>query len=269
MDPISSTVSSIFGGGGSGNVNSFNDVIAKVLAAAKAAQAAAGAAAEVQSGLAPSFGSLNKESIKTLDEKLKVMIGTVHDDLVKIPPAELTFDKAVEVLTKNQLLQLEGQPIHRTDGIRKGGTNAFKFDRGTDSGIVREVHTWFVNLIGDDDVVKACGFTIDSVADIVATSGASIDSFESFFSADNYTSKNVLNVGILRYPDVDQPHFKLFRIQLNAWSKTSRILFVSDESSGLNGNYQMSIFKPNDAQMAILSAETKQLFIDDAEKMFQ
>jgi len=267
MSFLNPVVGSIFGSAG-GAVGNISDVIAQVLAQAQKAQAAAAAAAEIQSGLAPSFGTLNKESIKTLDEKLKVMIGTVHDDLAKIPSAELTFAKAVEVLTKNTILELEGQPIHKTDSIRKGGSNAFKFDSGTDSGIVREVNSWFVNFIGDDDIIRACGFTIDSVAKIVATSGASIDSFESFFSADNSTSKNVLNVGILRYPDVDQPHFKLFRIELNAWSRTSRILFVSDESSGLDGDFQMSIFKPNDVQMAALSAETKQLFVDDAEKMF-
>ncbi len=48
---------------------------------------------------------------------------------------------------------------------------------------------------------------IKVLADIVATTGAAIDSFETFFAKNEHHEKTVVDIGVLRYPDIDQLRF--------------------------------------------------------------
>lgn len=44
--------------------------------------------------------------------------------------------------------------VARSDKLIKTDSNAFKFNREKDDGVVREVLSWFTSLIGDEDVVS-------------------------------------------------------------------------------------------------------------------
>jgi len=219
-------------------------------------------------GLAPSFGNLSKDSLKRLDDKLKILIAEANKELSKISSSDMSFQRVVDALGRNNKIQARGAPTHRTDGFSRGGTNLFHYDRDEASGVAREVNSWFTNFIRDDDVIRATNINIDTFAHLVATTGASIDSFESFFGKDETREKKVLDVGVLRYPDLDHPYFKVFRIQLTAWSHTKRILFVSEESSGLNGEFDMRLFEPNAATINAMTSEAKKAAIQEAEDMF-
>ncbi|CAM9652884.1 unnamed protein product, partial [Choristocarpus tenellus] len=159
-------------------------------------------------GLAPSFGKLNRESVKTMDDELKVIIATTTRLIANM--GDKSWKNVASALSKNELLELmPDSEVNRVDKLSKSGTAAFKFDGSPDRAIVKEVQSWFVNLIKDDDVLAATGIDIKVLAKIVAGSGASVNSFKAFFSKHERHERTMLEIGVLSYPDIDHPYFKV------------------------------------------------------------
>lgn len=50
---------------------------------------------------------------------------------------------------------------------------------------------------------------VDVLAKIVAQTGATVDSFEAFFAKHEYHEKTLVDIGVLRFPDIDNPFFKV------------------------------------------------------------
>ena len=69
--------------------------------------------------------------------------------------------------------------------------------------------TWFTNLIDDPDVLNSTQIDSKVMADIVAQTGATITSFEDFFFKQEEHSKDIVDIGVLRYPDIDRPYFQV------------------------------------------------------------
>jgi hypothetical protein len=90
--------------------------------------------------LAPSYGTLTSESIKGLDDELKVMIAGAVKTLAQLPPNARSWDTVVSTLLNCPLLEPDGDAIERSDKlIKPARINAFKFDGSPDPAIVNEV----------------------------------------------------------------------------------------------------------------------------------
>jgi len=201
--------------------------------------------------LAPSYGTLTKDSIKELDEKLKVMIAGTMKELAKLQ--DKGWDNVKATMMQNELIQLEGDEIARTDKLIKNSSHDFKVDGSADSGIVREVQTWFAGLVADEDVLKSTKIDVVVLGNIVAQTGVTVDSFEKFFGGSEHHSRTLVDIGVLRFPDLDRPFFKLYRIRLEAWSDSTRILFHSEDKNGITGEFNSCKFVPRASVMAGLT----------------
>eukprot|EP01023_Acetabularia_acetabulum_P005463 TRINITY_DN1222_c2_g1_i1.p1 TRINITY_DN1222_c2_g1~~TRINITY_DN1222_c2_g1_i1.p1 ORF type:complete len:473 (-),score=76.86 TRINITY_DN1222_c2_g1_i1:157-1521(-) len=219
-------------------------------------------------GLAPSFGKLNKESVKQMDRELKVMIAMVTRDIAKLPSGQRTWSNVVKILNASPVTEIQGSMQTRRDTLKKDGTNFFKFDGSPDSNVVREVKTWFTNLVSDADILDSTRIDINVLARIVAATGVRVDSFESFFFASDSKKQKVLDIGVLRYPDIDHPYFKAYRLQLMAWSKSVRFLFVQDDTNGIDGELKVVKYKPNDEAIKALKDEVLDQAVAEAEELF-
>ncbi|KAF8206651.1 hypothetical protein K438DRAFT_1962983 [Mycena galopus ATCC 62051] len=224
----------------------------------------------LHTGLAPSFGNLTRESIKAMDEQLKIMIAGTNRELEKTPAEERTWDKIIAILMQNPLIEPVDTPtanIVRADKLIKQDSNWFKVDRHKDDGVAREVLSWFTTLISDEDVLNSTKIDIKVFAEIVAMTGAAIDSFQSFFTKTEHHEKTVVDIGVLRYPDIDYPFFKVYRIKISAWSDTTRIIFAVD-ANGITGEYNVRLFMPRDSVISGMKAETKKKASAEADAMF-
>ena len=75
---------------------------------------------------------------------------------------------------------------------------------------MREVEEWFrEKLVTDHDVLKDTQIGIHEIAKIVASTGAYISDFGAFFHKHTVQRKTLLDIGILRFPDIDHPFFKV------------------------------------------------------------
>jgi hypothetical protein len=91
-------------------------------------------------GLAPSYGELTSSSMKELDDQLKIMIAGTMRALATVPAQQRTWEKILEVMMQNPLLEPDASGISRAEKLVKDETNFFKVDGSPDPHVVREVN---------------------------------------------------------------------------------------------------------------------------------
>lgn len=220
--------------------------------------------------LAASLGKLDKESIEKMDEKSLILIATIIKSLEKATSKNFSFETVASIFNQTSLIERVGNAeINKSDKLIKDrGTSAFKFDGSPDAPIVKEVATWFINLLGQDkNIVTDTKIDIQLLADIVAASGAIIDSFEALPYKKEYHEKTVVDVGLLRFPDLENPFVQLYRIQLTVWSDCSGYLLVQEDKSGITGQFNTVKFKPRESVISDLKEETKAKVIAEAKQI--
>ncbi|GAB1602307.1 uncharacterized protein LOC115232471, partial [Argonauta hians] len=224
-------------------------------------------------GLAASYGNLTTADIKAMDKELQIMIAGTNEKMRQLREKNgdrnITFDEYVNVMRKNVLLVTDD-----TEDVVRGSFKGFGkvriMQNSINADIVNAVIDWFVNkLVIDKDVLAATKIDIVDFANIVGLTGAAIDSLESILMKNVYVERSVVDVGVLRYPDLKHPFFKLFRIQLFAYKKSSRILFVQKDESGIRGQYESKVFRPNDTVMKRLSKAVEERAMKMAQDMFE
>ncbi|KAJ3559796.1 hypothetical protein NP233_g11176 [Leucocoprinus birnbaumii] len=224
-------------------------------------------------GIAPSFANINSETVKDLDEKLKVMIaGTMRALEKKRADVQraLTYEEVISVMRQNSLLESDEATIERSDKlIKPSKMNAFKFDGSPDAAIVKEVENWFKKFINDPDVLGSTKIDINVLGKIVAQTGATVDSFQTVFYKTEHHEKVLVDIGVLRFPDEEHPYFKVYRIKLTAWSASARYLFVQDDQSGITGEFNARNFRPRASVIDRLKKETVAQVAKEAEDLFK
>ncbi|PNP60529.1 hypothetical protein THARTR1_00553 [Trichoderma harzianum] len=146
--------------------------------------------------------------------------------------------------------------------------NGSNFDGSPDAILVKEVQAWFNNLISDDDVLNSTNIDVEVLAKIVAQISAIFNNFETFFTKDVYREQTLIDIGVLRFPDVDQPYFKVYRIKLAAWSDSSRSLLHQEDINGITGEFKSRIFRPRASVIEHLTSATFQKAAATAATLF-
>ncbi|KAJ3559795.1 hypothetical protein NP233_g11174 [Leucocoprinus birnbaumii] len=227
--------------------------------------------------LAASFANIHKGSVKALDEKLKVVIaGTMRALEKKRAEVQraLTWDELISVLMQNSLVEPDDVKIDRSDEfIKPSKLNVFKFDGSPDAAIVKEVENWFRKFIDDEDVLESTKIDIDALGRIVAQTGATVDSFGSVFYKNERHENTLVDIGgILRFPDVEHPYFKVpfvYRIKLTGWSASARYLIVQDDQSGITGEFNARNFRPRASVIDRLKKEIVAQGVKELEASFE
>ncbi|KAI0330041.1 hypothetical protein GY45DRAFT_795182 [Cubamyces sp. BRFM 1775] len=220
--------------------------------------------------LAPSFGGLTKEDVKAMDEQLKVMISGTMRALEKERQKgeNISWETVVSVMTQNPLLEPFGDEIVRSDKLIKEGNGFFKFDGSPDRAIVEQVNSWFAALIQDEDVLKSTHIDINVMGAIVAQTGAMVNSIGSLLYMKEEHRKTLVDIGVLRFPDLDNPFFKVYRIKLVAWSRSARVLVAQQDKNGIVGEFASRRFRPRKSVMDKLSRNTVNKAVAEAEALF-
>lgn len=197
--------------------------------------------------IAPSFGGpLEKELLKDLDDKLKVMIAGTLMGLGKLPKKNWT--EIMSHMMQTSFLNAEPSVVHQANKLVKSSATDFKLDgNGSEHDIatVKEVQMWFEKLVNDEDVVANTRIDFDVLAAVVAQAASAIESFFALHEKKEI-EQPLIDISVLRFPDAKRPYFKLYNLKITAWVDSSRTLWVGEDKNGLTGKFTSRIFRPRD-----------------------
>ncbi|KAH6557666.1 hypothetical protein KP509_1Z101300 [Ceratopteris richardii] len=218
-----------------------------------------------RSSLAVSYGKLLEGgNLLKSDKKLQVVIASTTKAIGKLVQGakekgkSIDWSQVVLVMSQNLLLEPYDEVIERRDDFIKGGSSYFRIGENEDAAVVREVKSWFQYLVNDQDILHDTNIDIDLCARIVAATGARIESFPTIFYKENKVEGEVLDIAVLRYPDIDKPFFKIYRIKLTAWAICRRILTTETHSNGITGEFVCRKYKPRESVVKALRADIKE-----------
>ncbi|XP_029637818.1 uncharacterized protein LOC115213052 isoform X2 [Octopus sinensis] len=219
-------------------------------------------------GLAPSLGNLTKKVFQDMDRNVQVLIGTTKSIIEKLIQQKgahnLKFEDYVGAMKQNKFIQIPSGGIIRRSKSLSSSYSGIS-DGRTLSNTARRIESWYKgDLLGDKDVYEAAEINLEDFKNLVSTTGAAIRSFETFFYVNQYITREVVNFGILRYPEPKKPYFQMYRIKLAAYKHTERILFIENTSSGISGKFEMYKFAPSGGIIAEIDPNYFNRFITSA-----
>ncbi|KAH7404625.1 hypothetical protein KP509_15G035100 [Ceratopteris richardii] len=219
------------------------------------------------SSLAASYGKLLEGGVLLkLDKKFQIVIASTTKAIGEL--VQDAKEKVVPVMSQNLLLEPYDKVIERRDDFIKMGRSFFRIGENEDEAVVREVKSWFVKLVNDEDILDDTKIDIDLCARIVAATGARIESLRTIFYKENKVEGEVLDIAVLRYPDLDKPFFKIYRIKLTAWAICQRILTTETDSNGITGEFVCRKYKPREGVVKALPAHIQEEAAKQAQEMF-
>ncbi|XP_014790455.1 uncharacterized protein LOC106883830 [Octopus bimaculoides] len=219
-------------------------------------------------GLAPSLGNLTRKVFQDMDRNVQVLIGTTKSIIEKLirekGANKLEFGDYLNAMKQNKFIQIPSNGVIRRKKSLSSSYSGIS-DGRTLTSTAKRIESWFKgDLLNDQDVFEAAEINLEDFKRLVSTTGAAIRSFETFFYVNQYLTREVVNVGILRYPEPKKPYFQMYRIKLSAYKHTERILFIENTSSGISGNFEMYKFVPSKGVIEALDPNYFNRFIASA-----
>jgi len=171
----------------------------------------------VHTEVAPSFGSVSGSS-KEVDEKLERIMANIINSLNQ--QNDKSWDAVLDTIEQNQRLDTFTDSITSQTGslvkeadLKKGkGSEAFV-------NSLDEIGRWCERFVSDDDVISTTTIKSHTLSELIWRDDFS-HGFDNALDKTN-DAKKLIDIGILRVPDVEDPHYKVYWIQLTTvWTIT-------------------------------------------------
>ena len=182
--------------------------------------------------VAPSYRvPLVKKHLQLMDEVLVHAILCVVRNLKALPDSRRTWKEVVAIFKESSLFKADGDSKSTFDEfIPNTSSSWFKFGSNSDEprcGIVPQacfsdlpsqalplidlpnlqVGQWFRKLLGNNDIADTTSINIEELGRMIAKARTSTASYA--LKATERQTETVLDIGILRYPDPENPYFEV------------------------------------------------------------
>ncbi|RXW23425.1 hypothetical protein EST38_g2395 [Candolleomyces aberdarensis] len=191
--------------------------------------------------------------LRTEDQKLT--LDAIESTFNNNPFLEHVRDRDVD--STNQPLIIEHSDsflkLFDSDGSKEKG-------RPSSSNIVSD---WFGDLIGNDEAIRrVTENSIEKIRMIIGGTGS---------SADSSWEEPFLDVGVLRFPDFENPYIQVYYIQFTAWAECRKphVLGRKTRRSGVKGEYHLREYKPGEKLIEGLREEMIKVAVKEAERLIQ
>jgi hypothetical protein len=177
----------------------------------------------------------------------------------------------VSIMDRNAMFKKKPNSVdlNVTNSKTRDETNWFKFNGGADSQICNEVVRWIRETIQDPELLNVIGEeTMIKIGNMFASSGAAVDSFCHFFGNNENEKFTLLDVGILRTPDITKPHIQLFRIKIYVKRRDSRVLFVQNDTSIICLEANTQDYVPREFVMENIKTAVLEKAVKEMDKLF-
>jgi hypothetical protein len=192
--------------------------------------------------LSLSFGRLDNDSVKALDNSLKVMVFATLRAFNRDPQSKMNWRNVISTMHNNALLEeMPDESVHREDGYQYDDYTEHPLSRGQHD--VDRFPDWFANFINDSVVTEDTSFDIEALLNIINEPGATSVVSRSAFSKRENGRQQIIDVSILRFPDLESPFIKVYRLKLSVWSARNGKVVVT-YSNGVSGVLDSAKFIP-------------------------
>ncbi|RXW12980.1 hypothetical protein EST38_g12876 [Candolleomyces aberdarensis] len=199
----------------------------------------------VKVGLAPCYGTLGKDH-KRMDDTLAVMVAQIVNilDQARARGEELDLDTVQSTFRQcASMVHCKDDSVENYRNFSEHKTKLFS-NKGRSSEpievVCREIERWFNELIQDKNVLEFTTLKgLSGVKDIVARYGVSQEKRCTL-------NKVFLDIGVLRFPDMENPFVRVYRIRLSAWATCEKKFgFIEKNRNGIAGEYHSEGAKRN------------------------
>jgi len=225
--------------------------------------------------VAPSWGKLTKDSIITMDNHLKILLAITFRNIEKFVrdngQDNLSWEKLVELMEQNVIVERKNvKELNVKESKQRDETNWFKFD-GSPNEVIRDgVIRWIRESIQDPELLNIIGEeAMLKIANIFAETVAAVDSFLHFFANNETHEYTLLDVGIIRTPDITKPYLQLFRIKIYVKRYDQRVFFVQNDTNTLYLEANTRDYVPREYVMSSISQKVMAKAIEETNKMME
>ena len=124
-------------------------------------------------------------------------------------------------------------------------------------------------MVNDNDVIENLSFDPVVYAKFVSCTGVALNKLETshYVKKEKYL-KSVVDIGVIRFPDLDNPYFKVYRLRLDAYRDCTHTFVVDFNSSGLQGEFHSRKFKIRKKIVKKMKKDAKAKAIAMVENLF-
>lgn len=225
--------------------------------------------------VAPSWGTITKDSFLMMDNHLKMLLAVTFRIIEKFVRDEgqdnLSWEKLLELMEQNAAIQRKTTTdMNVQQSKSKSEMNYFKVNGSSDEIERHGVIRWIRESIQDPELLKIIGEdAMLKIATIFSVTGSSVDSFCHFFANTENEEYTLLDVGIIRTPDISRPSLQLFRIKIYVQRRDTRVLFVQSDDSVLHLEANTRDYIPREEVMNSISEKVIEKAVEDLNKMFE
>jgi hypothetical protein len=208
----------------------------------------------VHCNLSLSLGQLSADNVLALEDNLKVMMYAVLQTFNRDAESKRNWNSVMSTLKNNPLIEeIPDANVHRDVGYEndeKSGRNRQPNDH--------PFSNWFeTNLISDNNVIEDTAFDMDALEKIIAQPGTT-NVEPATPPRNHYARKQLVDISILRFPDLDNPFIQVYRLQLAAWNsityrmKSRQIRQII--RNGVDGVFDSTKFRPRESVLRSIAA---------------
>ncbi|EJD46468.1 hypothetical protein AURDEDRAFT_164299 [Auricularia subglabra TFB-10046 SS5] len=160
----------------------------------------------------------------------------------------------------------EANAVHREEHFVAERRKWFvRVDRHPD--IPRLLDAWFAKLVGDADLVSArAEVDLSSISPVVSHAGR--PTAQSLLFKKERKTKQLVDVGLVRYPDPKQPYVKVYRIELSAWYESTILLGCTFDKNGVRATFDLLEMEPLEMTVCPQKPTDMRLALAEADALF-
>ncbi|CAI9736383.1 Hypothetical predicted protein [Octopus vulgaris] len=222
---------------------------------------------DIRFELAATFGTLQFESLKMIDDNLKIMVAGAISEMDKLN--KTSWEGLLDSLDRIPYLEMVGERTNFTESnMTRVRTEMLDFaSREVDYMTVFFTELWFDRLIQEHHMLGEMNINITNLAYYLAN-GEEI-SIKNALVGGDIKRKDMMDLAILRFPDIMNPYLTVFMLKFDLVRKSLRAFVVEQIIVGIRCRFNYAKYVPNEEYLKQLREDTRETLVKDIDTLFE
>ncbi|XP_036365327.1 uncharacterized protein LOC115219946 isoform X2 [Octopus sinensis] len=221
---------------------------------------------DIRFELAATFGTLQFESLKMIDDNLKIMVAGAISEMDKLN--KTSWDGLLDSLDRIPYLEMVGGRTNFTESnMTRVRTEMLDFaSREVDYMTVFFTELWFDRLIQEHPMLGEMNINITNLAYYLAN-GEEI-SIKNALLGNDYKRRELMDLAILRFPDITNPYLTVFMLHFDLVRDSIRLFVLEQIVVGIRCRFNYAKYVPNEEYLKQLREDTRETLVKDIDTLF-